>query len=286
LATDLNLSPPPWTCQPPSPLLAVPGQYTLLRTPAATFFPEDLHARLVDALAEHGERALGCRALSPLWLSLYVDGCAQELHTDAPHGPWALVLSLTDWEGRRFAGGETTLLRPETMASYWDRFDPGAGLEAPQLAQAIEPRLGRLAVFDGRLPHGVRRVEGERDPRRARVVVHGWYAPPTPFFSGALAEEEAAPALEAALAPLLAALGAAPPAVGAVVARLGVGADGRVAELEFLTNTLVPRPAGLGGGGAAEAVEDALALIADHLGAARFPPAGGPSAVTAPFVFE
>lgn len=57
-----------------------------MRTPADAFFPPELYDRLEEALTEWGERELGCRGISPLWLSYYVDGCRQELHTDSPHG--------------------------------------------------------------------------------------------------------------------------------------------------------------------------------------------------------
>ena len=46
--------------------------------------------------------------------------------------------------------------------------------------------FNRLTVFDPRLPHGVRPVEGVRDPRQARLVLHGWFADPEPFFTGAI----------------------------------------------------------------------------------------------------
>lgn len=46
----------------------VPGQYTLLRTPAEAFFPADLYDQLEDALIAYGERELGCRGISPIWL--------------------------------------------------------------------------------------------------------------------------------------------------------------------------------------------------------------------------
>ena len=48
----------------------------------------------------------------------------------------------------------------------------------------VEPRFNRLTVFDGRYPHGVRPVEGTRDPLKARLVLHGWFTDPTPFFEG------------------------------------------------------------------------------------------------------
>ena len=49
---------------------------------------------------------------------------------------------------------------------------------------SVQPRFNRLTVFDGRYPHGVRPVEGTRDPLKARLVLHGWFTEPTPFFDG------------------------------------------------------------------------------------------------------
>lgn len=120
----------------------VPYQYSLLRTPANAFFPPTLYDRLEDALCEWGERMLGCRGVSPVWLSYYIDGCHQELHTDAPHGPWAFVLSITDLEERCFKGGETVILEP-TVLDYWRHFDPSQGIEMQQLVTSIEPHFGR-----------------------------------------------------------------------------------------------------------------------------------------------
>jgi hypothetical protein len=55
----------------------VPNQYTLIRTPAEDFFPKELFEGLEDALLSYGENKLGCRSISPVWLSYYVDGCSQ-----------------------------------------------------------------------------------------------------------------------------------------------------------------------------------------------------------------
>ena len=76
---------------------------------------------LRDALLEYGARNLGCAAITPVWLSYYTDGDEQELHCDVPHGAYAFVLSLTDWKHRRFTGGETVMLRDETL-EHWKRF--------------------------------------------------------------------------------------------------------------------------------------------------------------------
>ena len=49
------------------------------RTPADHFFPDGSYSALIDALQEYGEQQLGCRGISPVWLSYYVDGCRQVL---------------------------------------------------------------------------------------------------------------------------------------------------------------------------------------------------------------
>ncbi|KAL4425742.1 hypothetical protein ABPG75_009758 [Micractinium tetrahymenae] len=264
----------------------VPGQYNLMRTPADRFFPAQLYDRLEDALVEYGERQLGCRGISPIWLSYYVHGHRQGWHSDAPHGPFAFVLSLTRWEERRFSGGETMLLQPWVL-DYWWHFDPARGTEMPQLMTLVPPHFNQLTVFDGRIPHAVQQVEGTYDPLEARIVLHGWFTQPAPFFAGSLSKEAATPALNACLDGLYAALGVLPPAVGIATVRLRIaGGSGGVADLQWLANTLVARPQ------AGEEPEDVcgatLATIAEHLLAAAFPPSadGGDTHITLPFIFE
>lgn len=59
----------------------------------------------------------------------------------------------------------------------------------------VEPLFNRLTLFDPRFPHGVRMVEGTQDPARSRVVLHGWFTSPTPFFKGRRLDFRRAPAL-------------------------------------------------------------------------------------------
>lgn len=66
-----------------------------MRTPAETYFGPEGFEQLLEALTKFGQEKLGCTAISPPWLSVYVDGCEQRYHTDSWHGPWAFVLSLT-----------------------------------------------------------------------------------------------------------------------------------------------------------------------------------------------
>jgi hypothetical protein len=46
-------------------------QYHLVRTQAQVYFSEAQHAALVDALLAYGEANLGCRAITPIWMSYY-----------------------------------------------------------------------------------------------------------------------------------------------------------------------------------------------------------------------
>ncbi|GAB5371227.1 hypothetical protein AAMO2058_001561400 [Amorphochlora amoebiformis] len=212
----------------------VPEQYTLIRTPASQYFPPEVFKRLEESLASYAQEVLGCRSVSPIWLSYYVDGCFQEMHADVPHGPWAFVLSLTDWENREFIGGETRIMRPH-MLEMWRDFDDARGLELHDIMDHVPAEFNRLTAFDPRLPHGVRRVSGTQDPKKSRIVLHGWFTEPSPFCVGALTEEEATPALNEATERAIEELSVLPPATGTLCVRIQVEADGHVEALDWLS---------------------------------------------------
>lgn len=217
----------------------VPDQYTLLRTPAVRYFPRAPLEGFLRELTDWGMRELGCRAVTIPWLSAYVDGCRQELHADNPHGPWAYVLSLSTGA---FRGGETLVLKPRVL-DYWKGFRGHRGVELPQLVDRIEARFNRLVAFDPRLPHGVTEVRGSHDPREARLVLHGWFTDPAPFFSGKLTARAIEPVLNAglrSLAPLAARHGVVD---GLLSVRLRVRPDGRVGSARSLASTLAGRDA-------------------------------------------
>ncbi|GLC35784.1 hypothetical protein PLESTB_000493900 [Pleodorina starrii] len=276
----------------------VPDQYTLVRTQAQVYFPEELYNRLEDALLSYGESQLGCRAISPIWMSYYVDGCVQELHCDNPHGPFAFVLSLTkDWEQREFSGGETMILQPGVL-NYWRNYEPRKGLELQQLVTRVPAPFNRLTVFDPRFPHGVRQVHGTRDPRKGRLVLHGWFTEPAPFFQGPLEPADAEEALNGGLAPLWDALeGISGLVTGTLIVRVRIsGRDGSVSGLEWLADTLVEVPNH--DRAAAEALLEGRVLprlralvhneVRDCLTAITFPtvPSGEDSVLTYPIIFE
>ncbi|HEY4056757.1 MAG TPA: 2OG-Fe(II) oxygenase [Kofleriaceae bacterium] len=256
----------------------VPGQYTALRTPAWTYFPKRTYEAFHRRLVQWGRETLGCHDVSPPWLSLYVEGCRQELHGDLPHGPWAFVFSLTPWRGRVFAGGETLLLQ-DSVLDFWEDFASVRGVEEPDILRAIEPKMNRLTVFDPRIPHGVRRVEGTHDPRKGRLVIHGWFVQPRPFVEGPLR----ASALEERLGELVDSLGGILgdlPIAGLLSVSCGVDRRGKVTGARVLSDTTrVPRalePL------RARAVRKIRAAIASW----TFGPQKAPSRITLPLVFE
>lgn len=220
----------------------VPKQYTLVRTQAQVYFPKPNYERLVDALIEWGEEKLGCGAISPIWCSYYIDGCQQELHTDSYHGPFAFVLSLTHWEDRTFRGGETMILN-STLLDYWSSFDSSKGLEQSDLVDLVDPAFNRLTIFDPRRPHGVKRVSGTHDPREARLVLHGWFAPPQPTFNGGLSEEEGGPVLQEVIETISEIASELPEVAGLLTLRFTVdGKRGTLnqGDIEWVADTLVP----------------------------------------------
>jgi hypothetical protein len=256
----------------------VPGQYTALRTPAWTYFPRRIYESFHRRLVAWGRETLGCHDISPPWLSLYIDGCRQELHGDLPHGPFAFVYSLTNWTKRSFAGGETVLLRDEVL-DFWQDFRSVRAVEEHELMRAIEPRFDRLTVFDPRIPHGVRTVTGTRDPREGRLVIHGWFVQPRPFIRGPLRVRALGTSIAALGEQLGSWLGELPIA-GVVSLAFTVDRRGSVRDLRLLSDTTrVP---------ATHERERARVVrkLKQHVATWRFGQQRAPSQVTLPIVFE
>lgn len=219
----------------------VPGQYTHLRTPAWTYFPRPLYRAFHERLVRFGRTVLGCHDVSPPWLSCYVDGCEQRLHGDLPHGPWAFVFSLTPSK-RKFSGGETLLLRDEVL-DFWSDFESVRSVEELNVVRTIEPRFGRLVVFDPRVPHGVRTVRGTLDPREGRLVIHGWFVRPRPFVEGPLPRPALADAIGSLADAMERMLAEGPALAGLLSLGFRVAARGTVSDVRVLSDTTrVPAP--------------------------------------------
>jgi hypothetical protein len=283
------------------------NQYTFLRSPASEYFEPELFERLCEELTEFGRTQLGCDAISPPWLSLYVDGCSQNFHTDAPHGPYAFVLSLTpdgahaSGDGTApgwFEGGETTLLQP-WVCDYWRGYDPSKGLEFGSLFETVAPLWNRLTVFDSRLPHGVAPVRGTRDPRRGRLVLTGWFSDPQPSISGGLAgplEGAANEMLAEALASFQETLATDVSSItGFLAVRIDVRSDGSVEGILALGDTLVADPSDNQGPTGVDkegdtvyddACGDVRRTLHEALSTVQFPETGRSSAITLPLSFQ
>jgi hypothetical protein len=213
------------------------------------------------------------------------------MHTDSWHGPFAYVFSLTNWEARKFTGGETFILDTKVL-DYWRRFDASKGLEESSLLTKVPALMNRLTIFDPRLPHGVRPVRGTQDPLEGRVVIHGWFTDQgTPFYTGSMAEEDATDTLNAALEPLYEYIGEECARVtGLLNVRIHVsGTSGQVTRIESIADTLVVDPDEIYDGASAEGLrQEIMTAIHKHLSPVKFPAAadGGDSQITLPFIFE
>jgi hypothetical protein len=265
-------------------------QYNLVRTPAQPFFGDKAYAELCDQITAFGQRELGCETITPPWLSYYVDGCSQALHTDAWHGPFAYVLSLTEWEGRAFTGGETRIMRREIL-DFWRGYKQGDAIEQASIFEEIEPLFNRLTVFDPRIPHGVKEVRGTRDPLKGRLVLHGWFTPAeTVTFSGGLSAEQAEPSLNEALEPLFEVLGSeCARMLGTLNLHVAIDGAGAVRKVTVLADTLVADREELVGGLEEEELRaENIAAVVSALEGAKFPPSkgGGATDIFVPFAFN
>lgn len=213
----------------------VPDQYTLARTPADYFFSKKIYQQFLRELGQWGQENLGCSSITPPWLSYYIEGCEQKLHSDVPHGPWAFVFSLCP-KRIHFNGGETLLLKPSTL-QYWKDFSSVEDRELNSFVDRITPNFNRLVVFDPRIPHGVTRVSGTMDPREARLVLHGWFTDPKPFLKGSLNARQVAPILDEAVEKFCDYLGEFSDWHGVLSIRFFVRANGSF-NMKILANSL------------------------------------------------
>ncbi len=212
-------------------------QYRLVRTPAYHYFSKKNYQNFHSYLVQWGRENLGCHDISPPWLSYYVDGCFQNIHSDVPHGPWAFVYSLTP-NKPNFSGGETFILKPQTL-NYWTHFSNNKDYERNNYIDLIAPQMNQLVVFDPRFPHGVTEVKGVVDPIESRLVMHGWFVNPRPYVVGGLSTSQA----QKVIAPELKYLGQVLQQIGllngTLSIRLAISNAGVVTNYRVLTNTLI-----------------------------------------------
>lgn len=212
-------------------------QYHLIRTPAVHYFSKKLYTDFHSSLVQWGRENLGCHDISPPWLSYYVDGCYQNLHSDVPHGPWAFVYSLTP-QKKKFSGGETLILKPQTL-DYWSYFQDQEDREYSSFAERIPSEYNQLVVFDPRYPHGVTEVKGTRDPLEARLVMHGWFVEPRPYVVGGLTTAQVQKQLQPQFLKINSILEDKGPLHGTLSLRLTVETNGSISQCKLVSNTVI-----------------------------------------------
>lgn len=212
-------------------------QYHLIRTPAFHYFSQKTYQNFHSYLVQWGRENLGCHDISPPWLSYYVDGCYQNLHSDVPHGPWAFVYSLTP-NKKEFKGGETLILKESTL-NYWQNYKQRNNYEFGSFVDIIPSLMNQLIIFDPRFPHGVTEVKGNRDPLKSRLVVHGWFVNPRPYVVGGLSTVQVQKSVQNVFEDLSRVLEQIGLLDGALSLRLKVNTQGQVENYKLLTNTLI-----------------------------------------------
>jgi hypothetical protein len=207
----------------------VPHQFSLLRTPAYHYFPEKMYMRFHRHLVQWGRSQLGCWDISPPWLSCYIHGSRQEMHTDSHHGLWAFVYSLSPQQ--KFSGGETFLLNSDSLSVTQSQ-------EKSHLLKTIPPKMNRLSVFDPQTPHGVTEVRGSMNPADGRLVIHGWFTEPKTYKVGPLPKGAVAKKLNEATLMVQDLASQFPLFKGVLAIHLTIAKSGKVKLLSLASNTI------------------------------------------------
>ncbi|MEA3038180.1 MAG: hypothetical protein QOE79_693 [Sphingomonadales bacterium] len=233
----------------------VPDLYTYLRTAPEKVLSRELVQSFHERLSRWALERLGLTCVTWPNLSLYVDGCVQHLHNDSTNGRFGFVYSLT-LDNRRSVGGETIVLREgDLFRAHLTR--SGAGTAMHEL---IDPRFNRLVLFDDRMPHGVRRIEGAMDPLDGRIVLHGHISEGEPVVRGPHGREEVVESVrEQVTLALEGHRAAAVDAHGPLTLRMSIAASGAVEGVE----PLVDRVARCSGGDPGRLVADILQRVSE-----------------------
>jgi hypothetical protein len=253
----------------------VPGLYTYLRTVPDKLIDRQHVDSFVEKLRSFSEERLGLADVNRPYLSMYVNGCRQNLHNDSTNGRFAFVYSLTK-DRRMTTGGETIVYKEGDLF----RDHVAQANAGPGFFSSIEPSFNRLVIFDDRMPHAVERVDGSMDPLEGRFVFHGHIKERGPIVRGALKPSEANDAVMKVLVPFCDdAFARIRLYHGPLVLRLTVAPTGVVESCRVLVDRVTAPDRG-------DAGWDALRddLIRRFL-AIRFPEADGPTTISQPVLF-
>ncbi|HEX8527042.1 hypothetical protein [Allosphingosinicella sp.] len=250
----------------------VPDMYTFLRTAPEKVIPMRLVQQFHAALSSWAWNVLGMGQVTQPYLSLYVDGCGQQLHNDATNGRFGYVYSLT-WEERDTKGGETMVLHEGDL--YRQNLTNQMGGRRG-LYELIEPKFNRLAIFDDRMPHGVNRIEGSMNPVHGRIVLHGHISETGPGVRGGLSAVEVGAGVEEAANEALSGRELSCDPHGPVVVRLSIGESGEVRQARLLLDRIA-----FTDGSSAQGIADSILAA---VGSRRFPASDQPTEAIIPIL--
>lgn len=253
----------------------VPGLYTYLRTNPEKLIDRQHVDSLFQGLRSFAEDRLGLAEVSWPYLSMYVNGCKQNLHNDSTNGRFAFVYSLTK-DRRMTTGGETIVYKEGDLF----RDHVAQANAGPGFFSSIEPKFNRLVIFDDRMPHAVERVEGSMEPLEGRFVFHGHIKERGPIVRGALKPNVANEAVMSVLVPFCDdAFARIRLYHGPLVVRLTVAPNGVVESCRVLVDRVTARDR-------SDAEWDGLrADLVGRFLALRFPEADGPTTISQPVLF-
>ncbi|HWW71485.1 MAG TPA: hypothetical protein VN089_16210 [Duganella sp.] len=250
-----------------------PQMYTYLRTVPQQVIPEPLFGRFMQHLRQWCIDNVGLIPMGVPNLHLMVNGCTLGLHSDFQNGTWGFVYSLTRWQGRKFSGGETLLMR-DGVPSYKKHH-----VQGESLYELVPARFNQLLLFDDRIVHGTQTIEGGMDPLEGRIALVGHLRPTSPIVDGALDAAAARKVILEFHRQLAGRIAGYKEVQGTITFRFAVAPSGEVESVTTLTNNLVTA---LSGYGPSAEVDEVRAIIQRAAAELRFPDAGGKSTVTAP----
>jgi hypothetical protein len=249
----------------------VPEMYNYLRADPQRIFGDQL-AGFMRHVRAWARATLGLTSVSRCSLHLYVNGCGQGLHSDFHNGIWGYVFSLTRWHTRTFKGGETLIFH-DGVPNYKRHH-----VQGDALYELVPARFNQLLVFDDRIVHAVRPLQGTMDPREGRVVLNGHLFGGFPVVDGPLDPDGVRVAVWQGLPALAKQIAGFKDVQGMISVRFEVSTDGLPGTSSILFNNLVSSQ------NTPRSVEATTAAILDYLGRVRFGSAASPSTISVPIL--
>lgn len=247
-----------------------PLMYTYLRTSPQKVFPIEMFDRFMQRLQEWCIENLGLTPMNLPFLHLMVNGCRLGLHSDFHNGAWGYVYSLTRWEERKFAGGETLLLKDGTP-SYKKHHVHG-----DVLYELVPANFNQLLLFDDRIVHATPTVEGNMDPLDGRIAMVGHIRAASPVVRGSVKEDAVRRVILDAMPHLRDRIRPYKDVQGTISFKLEVGPNGLVESTFILTDNVITQSSGYEN---SEAVDAVRSLIQKTMMGIKFPQAEGVSTV-------